>query len=316
MTSKTLTHKDLSDLTGVSVTTIKSYRKKFGEFIPVAGHGKPLRFEMKASEVCLRIRELFKNGLSVKQISEKLSHEFKVVDENRRLSNTKKSTGLGPKDLEQLLRVSSQMMNGMAALVTAQAKAEKRIERVEKKLNELLVLEQNNSDLIKKFIESGVTLSNSAPMSENGKVKAKIVTIRSNNGKDKSYRLEREVQELVPEQELLELPVVIKSENGDFLGMPGIGGDPFDLRGLLTVVSSSEVTDSGSHIWKREGEHWILTSQKPDNMIHELHFRKTKTPKGNVVAYFERLDIDSVPQGTAHLLKFFREAREAYYTES
>ncbi len=313
MTSETLTHKDLSRLTGVSVTTIKSYRKKFGEFIPVAGHGKPLRFEKEAGEVCLRIRELFQKGLSVKQISQKLSQEFEVVDEDRRLSETTTGSNLGPEDMDQLLKLSSQMMNGMAALVTAQAKAEKRVERVENKLAELLEIQERNSAIMAELLDKGEKVAEPASDSTGSKMKAKVVTIRSNEGEDKSYRLEREAEEVVPDQGLLELPVVIRSEQGDFLGMPGSGGDPFDLRGLLTVVSSSESGESGSHLWKREGDYWILTSRKADGKIHELHFRRTRTPKGNIVAFFERIDIDSVQQSPKFMLNFFREARDTYY---
>jgi DNA-binding transcriptional MerR regulator len=310
MKIETLTHKNLSEIVGVSVTTIKSYRKKFGEYIPVAGHGKPLRFEKKAADVCLRIRELFGDGLSVKQISEKLSHEFNIVDDNHRLSTIKKDQGLGPKDMEQLLKLSSQMMNGMAALVTAQAKAEKRVERVEKKLGELLEIQDRNSSILNDLLEK----NESAPVTpQSGKVKAKLVTIRGNDGDDKSYRIERENEVLVPDQDLLELPVVIRSDEGDFLGMPGANGSPFNLRGLLTFVSSTEAADSASHVWRRDSENWVLTSSKSNAEIHELHFKKTKTPKGNLVAFFERLDINSVQQNRDFLLKFFRDARDSYY---
>lgn len=312
MNNATLTHSDLSELVGVSVTTIKSYRKKFGEYIPVAGHGKPLRFEKKAGEICLRIRELFQNGLSVKQISETLGKEFNVVDENRRLSNNKKDGSLGPKDMEQLLKLSSQMMNGMAALVTAQAKAEKRIERVEKKVSEILEIQEKNSAVLNDLMANKAETSTSGK--SDGNVKAKIVTIRGNNGEDKSYRIERQREEIVPDQGLLDLPVVIRSEDGDFLGMPGSGGSPYNLRGLLTIVSSTEKPESGSHKWKRDGDYWILTSSKSENEIHELHFKRTRTPKGNDVAYFERLDINSVQQGRESMLSFFRKSRDLYYS--
>lgn len=71
-----LTHKDLSAVTGVSETTIKSYRRKFAEFIPLRSRGKPLRFAPVAADVCKRIRHCFEQDLSVAEIRSLLQEEF------------------------------------------------------------------------------------------------------------------------------------------------------------------------------------------------------------------------------------------------
>ena len=72
-----LTHRDLAELCGVSETTIKSYRRKFPGFIPVLTRGKPIRFRPGAGEVCLRILQCFKKGLSVNEIENVLAREFR-----------------------------------------------------------------------------------------------------------------------------------------------------------------------------------------------------------------------------------------------
>ncbi len=71
-----MTHKDLSNLLGVSETTVKSYRRKFPDCIPVANNGKPIRFLPEAGAVCLRIRDLFGLGMSVQEIRNRLAEEF------------------------------------------------------------------------------------------------------------------------------------------------------------------------------------------------------------------------------------------------
>lgn len=76
MTEGTLTHKDLSRLLGVSETTIKSYRRKFPDGIPVASQGKPIRFTAQGAEVARRIRDLFELGMSVAEVRLRLSAEF------------------------------------------------------------------------------------------------------------------------------------------------------------------------------------------------------------------------------------------------
>lgn len=77
--SQTVTHKDLARKLKVSETTIKSYRRKFGECIPVASAGKPIRFLPEAVAVCTRIRDLFDLGMSVEEVRARLAQEFSWI---------------------------------------------------------------------------------------------------------------------------------------------------------------------------------------------------------------------------------------------
>jgi hypothetical protein len=77
------THKDLSRLLGVSETTVKSYRRKFPDCIPVAGYGKPIRFGEDALRVARRIHALFEYGLSVDETRARLAEEFDWITSPR-----------------------------------------------------------------------------------------------------------------------------------------------------------------------------------------------------------------------------------------
>ena len=79
MPHKVLTHKDLSRQLGVSETTIKSYRRKFPDCIPVACQGKPIRFSGEALAVCKRIRDLFDLGVNIPEARRRLSAEFSWI---------------------------------------------------------------------------------------------------------------------------------------------------------------------------------------------------------------------------------------------
>lgn len=76
MTEGNLTHRDLARMLGVSETTVKSYRRKFPDCIPVASQGKPIRFTAEAAAVSLRIRDLFEMGMSVEEVRARLALEF------------------------------------------------------------------------------------------------------------------------------------------------------------------------------------------------------------------------------------------------
>jgi len=75
----TLTHALLAKALGVTVTTIKSYRRKFPEFFRTASLGKPIRFPADTLALCRRIHHHFKRGLSVEETRKHLAQEFEAV---------------------------------------------------------------------------------------------------------------------------------------------------------------------------------------------------------------------------------------------
>ena len=75
----TLTHALLAKALGVTVTTIKSYRRKFPEFFRTASLGKPIRFPADTLALCRRIHHHFKRGLSVEETRKHLGQEFEAV---------------------------------------------------------------------------------------------------------------------------------------------------------------------------------------------------------------------------------------------
>lgn len=75
----TLTHALLAKALGVTVTTIKSYRRKFPEFFRTASLGKPIRFPAETLALCRRIHHHFKRGLSVEETRKHLGQEFEAV---------------------------------------------------------------------------------------------------------------------------------------------------------------------------------------------------------------------------------------------
>lgn len=74
-----LTHKRIARILGVSETTIKSYRRKFPNCIPVASKGKPIQFTEEALEVCRAIRDLFSAGFSVDETHQRLAELFEFI---------------------------------------------------------------------------------------------------------------------------------------------------------------------------------------------------------------------------------------------
>lgn len=307
MSTANLTHKDLGDLCGVSVTTIKSYRKKFGNFIPVATQGKPIRFKPEAGPVCLRIRDSFADGLSIDETLKRLRAEFTEYGETRQ-KPMRAEASAAPADgqvsgeyMEQFFKTAGQMMQGMAQLATAQARADQRLSRLEKALTGLLESETTTQAALGELVEH---LKTPQPGGE-GRVRArKIVSVHGAEGKVDTYSFDTETSGQ-PDEALLAFPVAVHSERGEFLGVPGrltLG----EFADLLRFQSGEGADVS----WREAEGMWVLALGHPEGQRHDLFFERTKTPRGNDVALLGRLDVDGRETSHAFLLEFFRQVKD------
>ena len=128
---QTVTHKELARLLKVSQTTIKSYRRKFADCIPVASKGKPIRFTPEAVDVCLRIRDYFEMGMSIEEVRSRLAEEFSwivLVGKQKTTVEEEKPTAI-PKEF--LISLSN-MAKSMVTMTQQQNNIMQRMEHLEK----------------------------------------------------------------------------------------------------------------------------------------------------------------------------------------
>jgi DNA-binding transcriptional MerR regulator len=344
----TYTHKDLAGLCGVSETTIKSYRRKFPGFIPVLTRGKPIRFKPEAGEVCLKIRDCFAKGLSVNETHKVLKEHFKEepsARQRRAPSATPSaapdqpvgsSAGVSAEYLEKFFTTAGQMMQGMAGLATAQAKAEQRLRKIESALEKLLEVEAGNKALFARLLDhpGAPAESGSAPEPEprpepesvaepkpeprpepqatpeprpEPRVRARrIVNVRGPEGEVASYSLERDTPPATerPSDDFLNTPIVIRNDQGEFLGVPG----RLPLAGFVSILIDG--ADEIAARWAREGDAWVFIMAGADGDTHALHFVSTTTPRGNLVVLLEKLDINGSPTSPQFLQEFFRQVKD------
>lgn len=326
----TYTHKDLAGLCKVSETTIKSYRRKFPGFIPILTRGKPIRFKPEAAEVCLKIRDCFDKGMSVSETRKVLKEHFKEHKVEAVRSAPSGGGGGEPvvsqEYLEKFFETAGQMMQGMAALATAQAKSGQRLEKLEATLDKLLEIEARNGETFSQLLAQGkAPIPEAAPVSEpeeasaEPKVRArKIVNVKGPEGEVKSYAIEKdEAPEGKKESEsaslerpsdaFLNTPIVIRNDQGDFLGVPG----RLSLSGFVEILIR-EAEEGGVSLssWHREEDDWKFSMQTPGGDTHDLFFDSTTTPRGNLVVLFHRLDVNGKKTSSQFLQEFFRQVKD------
>ena len=318
------THKDLAALCSVSETTIKSYRRKFPGFIPVLTRGKPIRFRKEAGEVCLKIRDCFEKGMSVNETLAELNKHFTPQPGSAPSpppSSPRAQQVVSPEYLDKFFETAGKMMQGMAALATAQAKAGQRLEKVEAVLDKLLEIEARNGERFNELLTKVGTPSPDTPptsplsgdgVSSRETVRArKIVNVRDSGGEVRSYALEKEAEQggglEQPPDAFLSVPIVIHNDQGEFLGVPG----RLDLAGFVEIlVREAEEDGAALSRWRQEGDDWAFVMDMPGGKSHVLHFISTTTPRGNRVALLERLDVDGSETSSGFLQEFFRQIKD------
>jgi DNA-binding transcriptional MerR regulator len=290
---QTFTHRDLARETGVSETTIKSYRRKFPEFISVASRGKPIRFNPQTLSVCLRIRDLFGRNFSVEEVRDVLNTEFQRQTTVDSLSKSADSTADEPalERVAQLLERSAGTAETALQLHEATAK---RIGRLEAMVEDLYALQSRIQTLQAELL---------------GKLDTMVDTPRRAAAAPQSESASRDI----PPDAWRELPVVIRSEHGEFLGVTGKDRRPLTLREFETFLQE-RAPGAAEPDWRREGGGWVMTLTG-DDMIqgqrHEHFFKRTTTPLGNHVVHFHRLRIDGEDVTDAFLQAFLRQIKDA-----
>lgn len=139
----------------------------------------------------------------------------------------------------------------------------------------------------------------------------KIVTVHGSTGPVASYTLAREPRPQMPFPEpqtpapaFLDLPAVIRSDRGDFLGLPG--GQ--SLRRLVEVLSPEGAAPAS---WFQEGpESWTCAIPLGRAQTREILFERTTTPRGNLVGLILRMRINEAEATPVQLQEIFRQLRD------
>jgi len=316
------THKDLAKRLGVSVTTIKSYRARFPGAVAALGQGKPLRFGPEALDACRTIRQGFQRGLSIDEIYHALKKDFPGVQINRHLSNSDDipAPGGDPKQDIHGARGGHEPQPGGACPAQddrtgPDVETNRRLERLETMLAELVALGSRTHSLHAELLAK---LDALAGLPGFARAAAPGQAAAPAGDPDRQ-----------PPDAFLDMPVVVMSDRGEYLGITGPGGTAFRLREfqahLLRRAGRMDVGATFHAAWAARQAEWVLTllgAQRRQTgngadhdgggqLGHEHFFRRTTTQKGNLVALFHRLRINGKDVSEAFLRAFFKQIKDS-----
>ena len=289
-----LTHALLAKALGVTVTTVKSYRRKFPEFWPPCTKGKPIRFPVESLELCRRIQHHFKRGLSVDETRTRLAAEFQAFAQVP-ASRSGRTAAVQPSD--SLARIEG-LLEGLFTLQN----------RTHSLLAELVVKLDTFADRI----------AASSPTPAGRPVGASQIQGREQQATQlesapsrKSPNPSGTPDALRPPQTLLDMPVVVLSDNGEFLGVTLKSGRPLPLSQFEAfLVGRAETAGHLQARWDQHGPEWILRVES-QGQAEDHHFQQAVTPRGNTVARLSSLSSGGKPAPEHSLQALLRQVKDS-----
>jgi len=307
---KGYTHKDLSREIGVSVTTLKSYRRKFPEFLLPQNNGKPIRFPEVSLDVCRSIRDGFAASLSIEEIRSSLFFEFKEIATKSSLSisddiSGKNAPASSPEQdarLDKLASSTEILAANLDAALRLRGGDEVRLGRLEALMADILGLLNRTHSMHAQLLARLDSLADS--MARATGAKASSAGLPGEAGTPAQR----------PPDAFMDLPVVMLSDKGDFLGITEKSGAPFSLLGFeQALIGRAAYLNRFQASWRSDGQDWVLVlgGDLGGREAHEHVFKKTTTHMGNLVVHFSALRINGKPVSDAFLRALFKQIKDS-----
>ncbi|MGE4554111.1 MAG: MerR family transcriptional regulator [Desulfovibrionaceae bacterium] len=307
---------------GIPPSTVVYYKDRFAAYIPAqGGEGRRRRYPLEVLDIFRRIREMFENNWSAEQIEQELSQGAargarvggrlaadaplgaRLAPERREYPLDGPAGGLGDGGLgDVLVKITDLLENQtlfrgeirslrdeVAGLREERDRAERRhAERVDHLQREVEALRRAKLDL-ERLVRAGAAGGASATASG-----------------------------LVPADEFLSRPLVIRSVQGEYLGVLGVGKKHFSLADFVEIMERNISTSRRIETaWERRDGAWVLLITARDTAKDAVQrivlvAGETVTPNRNVVVEIRRLNIDGTDVPDALLLNLFRQVKDEF----
>ena len=131
---KTYTIADISRELGIAESTLRYWRDRYSDFIPVEGSGRKKRYKEEALSVFSKIAELTAESKTAEEVAEALNTEMtRIIEVPQDNSSNAAAKGL---PVERLTQVLETMADQQQRIEKLENKLEETEKRVEQKLDE------------------------------------------------------------------------------------------------------------------------------------------------------------------------------------
>lgn len=301
MAADTVSLRDIAIRLGLPPSTVVYYRDRFGEFLPAPAFvGRRKRYPPEAVAVIRTIREMFDSNLSTEEIRKALSGngngprpaKGRVPPAERDDASSRDVLACRLDEMTALLRDQEALKNELAALrdeLTLRGRAADEAE--EERRTELAALREElekvtaQRDFMERYILKSIQRDNIFHSS--------------------------------PSNVFLELPLVIVSRTGEYLGVSGKSHRMFTIRSLVSLLQSNTNARMDIAIrWERNKEAWDLRVEARDrehgtNQSLALTFKEAVTPSRNIVARLTDMILDGKKTPEKYIRALFKQFKDS-----
>lgn len=308
MTKQSLSLRDIGRKLDIPPSTVVYYKDRFGRYIPHAGgEGRRRRYPQQAVAVFKEIREMFNQSWSTEQIEQALSKKFTDfspddVDETPSPAPGRAANQASTHNADApIAQAFSQALDKIAELLRNQTQVAVEIESLKRELGQVKAERDQSVDRLAGAVEA---------------MRREVEALRLDRDElaKRVARIQADVP--FPAPEFLALPLVVKNDKGEYLGVSG-KTKAFSIADFIAQAEkNARAAERALSIgWSRTDDAAVLTlaSASPESShTHMLEIEEATTPSGNRTALLRGLTIDDAPVPAPFLLILFRKIKDGF----
>jgi DNA-binding transcriptional MerR regulator len=292
---------------GIPPSTIVYYKDRFEGHLPRGeGSGRRKRYPAEILEVFREIRAMYDRNMTSEQIEERLAGRPDIGAETAASAQAGVGDAAG-EERGEMMRQLAGVLERMSGLMEGHKAFQTEIESLRREVSRL---RKDRRDLERASEERIRTLEEQIELLRLEKDEMqRFISDRAKG--DGAFRSR-------PSRLFMNLPLVIRSSQGEYLGVTGRSRNHFTLHDLLQLIKRN--VREGNKIdfhWEREEDGWILkvsseaaSSGKDRDLLFSLG--EMTTPSKNLVVRLRRMVVDGNTVPETMLLGLFKKIKDSF----
>jgi len=325
MAEELLTIAELAERAGVAENTARRYVRVFEEFFAGRQDGRAMRYPEVVSPLLSLISSCYREGLAAPDIISRLGAVVAAREASVRPAEeppVRDETAARLDALEEMRREFAMVRDTVGVLWREHRSWRESSSVIEVLTREVTALRAEMAGVSR---ESGriaarlASLEGEKSEATAGRDNLEADLARLQSVQDRiAERLDRLADAVGPDEEFLMLPLVFRSEKGEFLGVSANPRKHFSLRDFLELIDHGAGKKRNlATRWSqgKEGRWTLCIAESPGQPLgrrHQVQVKRTKTPRGNTVALIEKLTYAGRDMPVFFLYELFRQIGKGF----
>jgi len=297
---------------GIPPSTVVYYKDRFERFLPEpGGMGRRKRYPADVLDLFKLIRELYDRNWTAEQIEEHLREKRGAPARPGSVPGMAFGAEAAPKPMEHVSPEIVRSMAGMLERMTGLMEGHKAFRGDIDDLREELEHLRAERDSLEQAAKSRIDA-----------LEQEVASLRRQNADMEHYIVSKIRQSnplhSKPSQLFMSLPLVIRTQQGEYLGVTGRSKEHFTLKNLISLMQRNASANKQIDIeWDQDENGWQLRVKAADKAAgdkREFLFALSEkiTPSKNLVVELTRMVVDGNTVPESMLLSLFKQIRDSF----